>query len=340
MRKLPVIAILLSTALVTALGVAQQPGTVTLLCSPDQAWCEAIPSAFERATGLRLEFVRLSSGEALARLRAERARPTFDVWFGGTGDPHLVAAAERLTEFHRSPRYDEIHENLRQAVADVYIPLYAGILGWAVNEGLLRQRGLPLPRTWQDLGNPAYRGLVATPNPNTSGTAYTMLATLVQIYGEPEAFALLARIHQNVAQYTRSGAAPGLLAGRGEVAVGVTFLHDAVTQAVRGFPITPTAPADGTGYEIGGISLVRGGPNPEGARRFIDWALSPEAQRIAAETNSFQIQSNRATPVPPASPRFEDINVIPYDFERWGTPAVRDRLVQRWTREIFPIRRR
>ncbi|MDR7420031.1 MAG: iron ABC transporter substrate-binding protein, partial [Armatimonadota bacterium] len=86
--------LLLGLALVFAmLGMAQAApaGRVVVLCSPNVEWCDLIKAQFPRATGIQLDFVRLSSGEALARLRAEKANPVFDVWFGGTGDPHFVA---------------------------------------------------------------------------------------------------------------------------------------------------------------------------------------------------------------------------------------------------------
>jgi iron(III) transport system substrate-binding protein len=197
---------------------------------------------------------------------------------------------------------------------------------------------VPVPRTWKDLADARYRGLVAYPNPNTSGTGYTMLATLVQIYGERAAFDLLKAIHRNVAEYTRSGAAPGQLAGRGEVAVGVTFIHDAVDQVLKGFPITYGAPSDGTGYEIGGLSLVKATPNRANALAFINWALTPEAQALAAsEGQSYQIPSNTKTPIPSIAPRFSAFKVIKYDFVKYGSAAVRDGLVRKWTTEVFPL---
>jgi iron(III) transport system substrate-binding protein len=330
--------ILLALAVVMAsLGAAAAApaGRVTVLCSPNLAWCDAVKAEFPKATGIQLEYVRLSSGEALARLRAERQNPSFDVWFGGTGDPHIVANEEGLTEFVRPRVWNELRPEFREAVAGKYIPLYAGILGWAINERLLREKNLPVPAVWRDLADPRYRGLVAYPNPNTSGTGYTMVATLVQLYGEERAFDLLKAIHRNVAQYTRSGAAPGQLTGRGEVAIGITFIHDAVDQVLNGFPITYNAPRDGTGYEIGGLSLVRATPNRANALVFIDWALTPEAQRIAAEQGqSYQIPSNARTPVPRVAPRFENFKVIKYDFLKYGSAAVRDALVRRWTREV------
>ncbi len=316
---------------------AAPAGRVVVLCSPNVEWCDLIKAQFPRATGITLDFVRLSSGEALARLRAEKANPVFDVWFGGTGDPHFVANEEGLTEFYRPKAWNDIRPALREAVGEKYIPLYAGVLGWAVNGALLREKNIPEPRTWEALADPRLRGLVAYPNPNTSGTGYTMVATMVQIFGEARAFDLLKRIHRNVAEYTRAGAAPGVLAGRGEVAIGVTFVHDAVLQILSGFPVTYGSARDGTGYEIGGLSLVKGAPNRANAIAFIDWALQPDVQALADQAKSYQLPSNAKTPVPKVAPRFQDFNVIQYNFVRYGTASVRDALVGRWTREVFPL---
>lgn len=326
--------------LIVLLFGSVQAQDVNLLCSPSLAWCEAIGPAFNEATGLDVAFVRLSSSEALARVQAEASNPVFDVWFGGTGDPHLVAFNSGLTEFYKPPQWEAILPSLRNSVGETYIPLYAGAIGFIVNEGVLEQEGLEVPRSWQDLRDPGYKGLLAMPNPNTSGTSYTIIATLIQIFGEEEAFEMLADIHQNVAQYTRSGGAVGLLAGRGDVAVAIQFLHDGVAYIEQGFPLVNVVPEEGTGYEIGGLSLVKGGPNPEAARVFIEWALTPEAQQLAAARGeSFQLPSNSNTPVPPASPDLDEINLIDYDFEQFGDPEVRDSIVSRWTNEIFPVPR-
>lgn len=337
MRRVMVSVVVVMLA---SFGVASAApaGKVTILCSPNPPWCDAVKADFPKATGIALEFLRLSSGEALARLRAERQNPSFDVWFGGTGDPHVVANEDGLTEIYRPRAWDDLRPELREAVAGKYIPLYAGILGWAINERLLKEKGLPVPRTWLELADPKYKGLIAHPNPNTSGTGYTLIATLVQIYGEQEAFELLKRIHRNIAEYTRSGPAPALLAGRGEVAIGITFVHDALDHVLKGFPIVYGAPRDGTGYEIGGLSLIKATPNRVNAIAFIEWALTPAAQVLNAERGeSYQIPSNTKTPVPRIIPRFQDFKVIKYDFLKYGRAAVRDGLVQKWTREISTL---
>lgn len=318
-------------------GAARAQGNLTVYCSVQEEWCRPMMAAFERATGIRVAMTRKSSGETLTQIRAEAANPRGDVWWGGTGDPHMQAGQENLTEEYRSPRLAELQPwAVRQAEQAQFrtVGIYAGALGYSYNTTELQRRRIAAPRCWSDLTKPEFRGEVQVADPNTSGTSYTMLATLVQLMGEEPAFTYLTALHRNVNQYTRSGAAPARAAATGETLVGITFLHDAVTQKVNGAPVEIVAPCEGTGYEIGSMSIIRGARNMDNARRFYDWALSPEAQAIAATANSFQLPSNRASPIPPQAPRFEDVRLIDYDFARWGSAEVRTQLLQRWDREV------
>ncbi len=310
--------------------------SVVVLCSPDPAWCEAIKREFSK-TGTGLEFVRLSSGAALARLRAEKANPTFDVWFGGSGDSYWVAQAEGLLEFYHPKAWPDLRPQLTKSVDGHYIPLYSGIHGFGVNEKILQEKNLPVPATWKELGDPKYKGLIAMPNPNTSGTGYLMMTTIVTIYGEAQGFELIKAIHKNVAQYTRSGGDPSMLAGRGEVAIGVSFANDVVERGRKGFPVKFVAPKDGTGYEIGGIALVKGGPTRAAGLKLIDWALEPDNQKLGPQNGEVSIPSHSKSVIDPDVPKIEDANMITYDFGKYGTPAVRDGLIKKWTEEVFPL---
>ncbi len=310
---------------------------VTILCSPDPAWCEAVKREFSKTTGIQAEFVRLSSGAALARLRAEKANPTFDVWFGGSGDSHWVAQAEGLLEFFRPKAWGDLRAQLTKAVDGHYIPLYTGLHGFGINEKILKEKNLPVPETWKELGDPKYKGLIAMPNPNTSGTGYVMMTTVIQIYGEEQGFELMKAVHRNIAQYTRSGGDPSLLAGRGEVGIGVSFANDVVERGRKGFPIRFVAPKDGTGYEIGAVSLVKGAPNRANGLRLIDWGLEPENQKLGPQNGEVSIQSHSRSAIDPDVPRFEGSKVIAYDFGKYGTPTVRDGLIKRWTEQVFPL---
>lgn len=318
-------------------GVANAQGQLTVYCSVQEEWCRPMMAAFERATGIRVAMTRRSSGETMTQIRAEAQNPRGDIWWGGTGDPHMQAAQENLTVEYRSPMLDQLHDwAVSQARQTNFrtVGIYAGALGYSYNVNELRRRRIEAPRCWADLAKPEFRGEVQVADPNTSGTAYTMLATLVQVMGEEPAFQYLRALHRNVNQYTRSGAAPARAAATGETLVGITFLHDAVTQKIGGAPVEIVAPCEGTGYEIGSMSIIRGARNMEQARRFYDWALTAEAQAIAAQANSFQLPSNRNAPIPPQAPRFENIRLIDYNFARWGSSEERTRILQRWEREV------
>jgi iron(III) transport system substrate-binding protein len=324
--------------LMLAWGVQAAENTMVLYGAPDRDWVAAVATKFEKDTGIKTPWIRASSNEMYAKIEAEKGNPQGDVWFGGTGDPHFDAAEKGLTEPYCPSNFGDLREWMRDPIGNCKtIGLYAGPLGWGVNEGLLKKLGKPMPQSWDDLAKPEYKGLIAIANPNTSGTAYTTLASILQLKGGEKGWEYLARLHKNVAQYTKSGSAPGQLAGQGEVAIAIIFLHDVVMFKEEGFPLKAISPADGTGYEIGGISLIKGAPHMANAKKFIDWALTPGTQAIAKDFRSFQLQSNKNTPLPAVVKKhgmdFESVKTIKYDF-LWASKN-RERIIKRWSEQIF-----
>ncbi|TIM14019.1 ABC transporter substrate-binding protein [Mesorhizobium sp.] len=314
--------------------------SLTLYCSADEAWCQQIKTSFEEKTGITVDMTRKSSGETYAQVRAEAGNPKGDVWWGGTGDPHLQAAEEGLTEEYMSPMRGELHDwAIKQAEAanNKTIGVYSGALGFGYNKDLLAKGNLPEPKCWADLTKPEYKGHIQMANPNSSGTAYTMLATMVQLMGEDKGFEYLKALHANINQYTKSGSAPIKAAGLGETTIGIVFMHDAVAQTAAGFPIVTVAPCEGTGYEIGSMSLIKGARNPEAAKQFYDWALTAEMQSKAKDVKSFQLPSNKNATASELSPDLSTIRLIDYDFKKYGSSAERKRLLQKWDTEVSTL---
>ncbi|KKX33157.1 ABC transporter substrate-binding protein [Rhizobium sp. LC145] len=310
---------------------------LNLICSADVVICELMQGMFQKETGIQVNMVRLSSGETYAKVRAEARNPKTDIWWAGTGDPHLQAASEGLTQEYRSPLLDELQDwAKKQAESSGYrtVGVYAGALGWGYNTELFKSKNLNEPKCWADLLDPSYKGEIQMANPNSSGTAYTALATLVQIMGEDQAFDYLKKLNANISQYTKSGSAPVKAAARGETAIGIVFMHDAVAQTVEGFPVKSVAPCEGTGYEIGSMSIVKGARNLENAKKWYDWALRADVQSHMKEAKSFQLPSNKSADVPKEAPKFEEIKLIDYDFTTYGNPDTRKRLLERWDSEI------
>jgi iron(III) transport system substrate-binding protein len=313
---------------------------LTLYCSADEAWCQLMARGFEEETGIKVDMTRKSSGETFAQVKAEAANPKGDIWWGGTGDPHLQAAEENLTEEYVSPMRDQLNDwAIRQAesAGNKTIGIYSGALGYGYNKDLLEKAGLAAPACWKDLIKPEYKGHVQMANPNSSGTAYTTLATMVQLFGEDEGFQYMKDLHVNINQYTKSGSAPIKAAGLGENMIGIVFMHDAVAQAASGFPIVTVAPCEGTGYEIGSMSIIAGARNPDSARKFYDWALTADVQSRAKDVKSFQVPSNKAAVQSPLAPDLSQIKLIDYDFKKYGSSDERKRLLQKWDEEVSTL---
>ena len=313
---------------------------LTYYCSAQEEWCQLMARSFEEATGIDVDMTRKSSGETYAQIRAEASNPKGDVWWGGTGDPHLQAAEEELTEPYVSPMRDQLNDwAIKQATAanDRTIGIYSGALGFGYNEDLLKANNLPAPSCWKDLLKPEYKGHIQMANPNSSGTAYTTLATMVQLFGEDEGFEYMKGLHKNINQYTKSGSAPIKAAGRGETTIGIVFMHDAVAQAVAGFPIKVVAPCEGTGYEIGSMSIIKGARNMDSAKKFYDWALSAEAQSLALQVKAFQVPSNKNAETSPMAPDLSSIKLIDYDFKKYGSSDERKRLLKKWDEEVSTL---
>jgi len=333
-------AIVPALAFATPLSAAAQ-GEVVVYCTVQEEWCRPMVAAFEKATGIKVLMTRKSSGEFYAQIKAEAANPRGDVWWGGTGDPHLQAAEEGLTEPYKSPRMGELQDwAVRQweAAKGRTVGVYAGALGYSFNVPQLAKKNIAEPKCWADLTKPQFKDEVQVANPNSSGTSYTMLATFVQLWGEDKAFDFLKALHRNINQYTKSGAAPARAAATGESLVGITFQHDAVVQAVAGAPVKIVSPCEGTGYEIGSMSIIKGAKNMENAKKWYDWALSPEAQNVGPQAKvSYQVPSNRNASAPPGSPKLSEIKLINYDFVKFGSSAERTRLLKRWDTEVSTL---
>jgi len=340
-RKLVIAAVAAGAAL-AATAPARAQGQVNIICSVPIPWCEALVAQFQKDTGIKVGMTQKGSGESMAQVAAEKANPKYDLWYAGTGDPHLQAAELGLTDEYKSPLLPQLYDwAVKQAEQSKYrtVGIYTGALGIGYNAELLAKKKLPEPKCWADLANPIYKDEVQMANPNASGTAYSTLATFVQIFGEDKAFELLKGMHRNTNNYPRTGAGAIRAVARGETTIGVTFLHDGLTEIANGFPVKIVVPCEGTGYEVGSMSIVKGAKNLDNAKKFYDWALSPAAQKIGGDLKNFQTPSNKATPVPPGALKMSDLKLINYDFAKYGSAAERKRILEKWDKDVYALPR-
>ncbi|MFB4282769.1 MULTISPECIES: ABC transporter substrate-binding protein [unclassified Nonomuraea] len=328
------LAIALLAVLMAAGCATPRRDKITVACGASEQWCAMMVKRFSDATGVEADFVRLSSGEALERIKAARERQEFDVWHGGPADSYVAAKGQGLLEPYRSEKAGEI----RQGWADrenAWSGIYAGVLAFCNNTEELAERGLRPIRSWRELLDERLRGGVALAHPATSGTAYTTLWTHVELAGGDQDAALryMRDLHPNVLRYNSSGSAAAVQAAKEEVAVGVVFSHDCVAAQEQGYPnLEVTFPQEGTGYELGGLAVLAGSHNPDSAREYVDWALSGASQRLGPLAKFYALPTNTNVPAHSKAADPATVKLVSYDVEVAG--RAKQALVGRFGAEV------
>ena len=286
---------------------------------------------FEKETGINVEWVRMSSGEVLARIEAEAANPQASMWHAGSNTSHINAASKGLLEPYK-PNTDFELIDILHAEDWAWTGFYTGAIGFVSNVNFLKEHNVEAPTTWSQLLNPAFEDNIAMAYPYTSGTAYTTYATLVQMIGMEKTLDWWEEFDKHsILQYTKSGTACIAMAGLGEVAVGIAFSHDIMAKGInKGYPVVMTFPEEGTGYEVGGLSLIKGGPEPELAKQFIDWCYTKEAQDLFQQYNRLPV--NPKATVAEGSVTLDKVKLIDYDAIWAGEN--KDELVTAWRDRI------
>jgi iron(III) transport system substrate-binding protein len=306
---------------------------LNVLCTPQEQWCQGMKQEFEAKYGITVNYVRMSSGEALARIQAEKDNPQFDIWWGGPIDSFVAAKGEGLLEPYDSPNYANLTDPVKMKDVDNHwVGVYVGTLGFATNtDWLAANAGVEAPTSWDDLLKPEFTGQVMVAHPSSSGTSYTALATVLQIRGEEAGWEYLKQYDAQMAQYTKSGAAPAKFVGQGEAAVAIVFSHDIVNEIENNkLPLVLTFPEEGTGYEIGGMGLVKGAKNMQAAKLWFDWALTPEAQALGPVYAAYQAPTVQGVEL--SHPELLEVNLIDYDFIWAGEHKTE--FVDKFTNEI------
>ncbi|MGV3000657.1 ABC transporter substrate-binding protein [Vibrio sp. E150_018] len=327
---------ILSTTFAAPQALAE--GRLVVYCSATNAMCEAETKAFSNKYDVKTSFVRNGSGSTLAKIEAEKNNPRADVWYGGTLDPQSQAGEMDLLQPYKSPQLEFVMDNFKDPAkrkGNYSSAVYMGILGFGVNTKRLEEKGVPIPRCWSDLVKPEYKGEIQIADPQSSGTAYTALATFIQLWGEDKAFEFFKSLDTNISQYTKSGVTPSRNAARGEIAIGVGFLHDYSLEQSKGAPLELISPCEGTGYEIGGVSIIKGARNIDNAKLFVDWVMSKEGQELAwKKGKSFQILTNTHAEQSPNALDPTKLKLINYDMDTYGSSDERKRLINKWVEVV------
>lgn len=321
--------LVLLSAFLLAFAAAQP---LVVYSSVDEENALAILGAFTEATGIEVQMVFLSSGPALSRIEAEAARPQADVWFGAPSENHIDAKARGLTQPYVSANAGSLIGELKDAEG-YWHAIYTNPLALGVRTDILADRGAEVPRTWADLLNEAYRGLIQMPSPQSSGTARAVVFTLIELLGEDAAFDYMKALNPNVQTYTQSGTAPSGALGLGETPIALQFSPGFLKLVDEGFPVEVVFPSEGVGYEVAAVSILKGATNLGGAQALVDWITSAEGQAALSTQKTYFLPIRADVSAGEGIPTLDQITLVSYD-PAWAAEN-RTRIVDRWVEEVL-----
>ncbi|MGC9321090.1 MAG: ABC transporter substrate-binding protein [Kosmotogaceae bacterium] len=312
--------------------VASAFANLVVYSSVDEANARKILNAFVEDTGIKVDFVFLSSGPALARIEAESSNPQADVWFGAPLENHIIAKERGLTQAYKTLSVYGVSPEFYD-VEGYYHPIYMNPLGIGVNTSVLEQIKASLPESWEDLLASEYSRMIQYPNPQSSGTAYSLITGIVKVYGEDGAFEYLRNLAPNIQTYTQSGTGPSKAVGPGQVALGIQFTPAFFQFMEQGYPVSVVFPKEGVPYEVASVSILKGAKNLADAQKLIDWVVSRAGQQQVVDQKTYFYPIRPDVDFGSLQP-LSTINLLSVD-PAWAAEN-KTRLIERWINEVLP----
>ncbi len=277
---------------------------------------------------IEIKWVRDSTGIVTAKLLAEKDNPQADVVWGLAATSLMLLKNEGMLEPYAPKGLDRLDPRFRDTAEP---PSWVGMDAWVAalcfNTVEAERLGLPKPASWQDLLDPVYKGHIAMPNPNSSGTGFLDVSSWLQLFGEEEGWAYMDALHENIGAYTHSGSKPCKQAAQGEVPIGVSFAFRAARLKEEGAPIEVIIPEEGIGWDMEATAIVKGTDKLDAAKTLVDWSVSEKANQMYNEGYAVVAIPELAQPVK-FFPESIQAKMIDNDFD-WAA-SNRERILAEW----------
>jgi iron(III) transport system substrate-binding protein len=254
---------------------------------------------------------------------------------GAPAENHGIAKDKGLSVPYKGGNYNSIQTSFKDPDG-YWRSFYMNPMAFAVNTEQLRRINAPRPASWQDLLNPVYRGLIQMPSPQSSGTAYNVVASLVTLWGEERAYQYMKALNPSIQTYTSSGTGPAQGVSTGACAIGIQFTPAFFEAIDKGFPLEVIYPSEGVWFENPAVSILKGAKNVEAAQALVDWLTSAKGQNTLTDTTTFFYPITSGAKLGKGMPAFETLKTINVDTV-WAAEN-RSRLVRRWQDEVLPAR--
>lgn len=324
---------LLNLSVGIALGMSSlaSAGDLTIYSSlEDDEIADILKVAKAELPGITFNVLRLSTGDLGARILAEKAAPKHDLIWGWALTNMSNPQITEMIEPYKAKGVDKISDKFKSKNNLWFAPT-GYMAAFCVNTDRLKKKGLPMPTSWEDLLNPVYKGELIMPNPNSSGTGYLQVASILQDRGEEAGWAYLKKLDPNMGQYIKSGSKPCKLTRAGEYSVGASFAFIALKSIKKGYPIKMVIPKEGAGFELEANALMKSSKNKEDAKKFLDWTLSESAGKEYSKTKAI-VATPGAKPSADAIAAGlpEDVSSILFNIDFEKSAKERDSILKKW----------
>ncbi len=289
---------------------------------------QSLTDLFTRKTGIKVNFLRATTGELVNRVIVEKDDPQADILLGGASSYHAQADENGALEVYVSPAAENIPAYAKSE-AGTWTGFCVLSLGIGYNETRFKEKfpGIPVPATWDDLLNPAFKGEIVMTNPASSSTAYLFVQNQLQRLGWDKGWDYIVKLASLAGQFPDSGSAPPKLVGTGEYAIGISYIHALSKYRERGFFIEIVAPPQSAG-DVDCVSIMKNAKNLENAKKFVDFMLGKEAQELMSSID-FTIPVNpdaKST----GTTGISDIDLIDYDKSK--ASEQKNEVLARWAK--------
>ena len=330
--------LLVAGALIWPAAPALAGETVNAYSIWPENWARPMFEEFEKATGIHVNFVRFSSGEALARVIAEKNNPRVDVLFGGPVETHAAGIKEGIFEPYKPPSFGVLPARFKHPDGQ-WVAIADDPLVFMTNNKFLKEHNLNPPTSWSDLLNPAYKDMIQMADARTSGTAVTRIFSILEVNGrdEAKAFDYIKKLRPNVQVYTKSGGGGTLSVGLGQAGGGIFFIVDALDTKAKGYDVTISFPKEGIGTSAEAIALIKGAKNPAMGKKLIEWAASPGMQSLFAKYHINFVPAHPDVKIEASLAEvLKGTKIFPIDDVYAGEN--RKRIVERWVNEVLNLK--
>ena len=261
----------------------KEGGKIIAYGSLESNTVEPITEAFNKKTGLTVEYWRASATKAMDRALAElrAGKPVFDVMVNNSG-AIFVMKKEGVFAKYMSPAASAFP---KEVVDPDLGPVYRNTpIGIVYNKGEIKPADAP--KSLEDLLSPKYKGKVVMPDPTQHTTTMQWLGSLYKIMGKEKADKYARDLGATKPLLVESFAPSAERVSTGETPIGISLVRYVVTYGEKGAPVDYVRL--GKMLSIGQyLALSNKAPRPNGGKAFIDFFLSDESMRILAKMGEF-----------------------------------------------------